>query len=173
MHRITMLAGAMLMAGGLAGRAVASEPVEVKQTVSVSTSPAATWALIQDFDGISKWLPPAASSPADKGNSVGSVRTITLNAPGSPTIVEKLTKYDAAHRSYSYDIVQVDPKVLPVVHYHSTITVVGAGKGVKGSKVIWVGKFDPPPGGDENSSAKAVVGTYRAGLDNIKAVLEK
>ena len=91
-------------------------------------------------------------------------------APGDPTVVEKLTKYAAAKRSYSYDIVKVDPKVLPVVNYHSTITVSANGHG---SKVVWSGNFDPPPGGDENASAKAVVGVYRAGLDNIKATTEK
>ena len=167
MIRLSLVAAVGLLATGLGGTAAA---VEVNQAVKTSAPPAKVWALIKDFDGIANWLPPAASSPADSGNKVGSVRTITLKAPGNPTVVEKLTKYAAAKRSYSYDIVQVDPKVLPVVNYHSTITVSPDGHG---SKVVWQGEFDAPPGGDENASAKAVVGVYRAGLDNIKEVMEK
>jgi hypothetical protein len=167
MMRTSVLAAACLLATSLAFSAAA---VEVSQEVKTTAPPGKVWAMIKDFDGIANWLPPAASSPADNGNKIGSVRTITLKAPGDPTVVEKLTKYAAAKRSYSYDIVKVDPKVLPVVNYHSTITVSANGHG---SKVVWSGNFDPPPGGDENASAKAVVGVYRAGLDNIKATTEK
>jgi hypothetical protein len=167
MMRTSVLAAACLLATSFAFSAAA---VEVSQEMKTTAPPGKVWALIKDFDGIATWLPPAASSPADNGNKIGSVRTITLKAPGNPTVVEKLTKYAAARRSYSYDIVQVDPKVVPVVNYHSTITVLSDGHG---SKVVWSGDFDAPPGGDENASAKAVVGIYRAGLDNIKAVVEK
>jgi Polyketide cyclase / dehydrase and lipid transport len=167
MMRTSVLAAACLLASSLAFPAAA---IEVSQEVKTTAPPAKVWALIKDFDGIATWLPPAASSPADRGNKIGSVRTLTLKAPGNPTVIEKLTKYAAAKRSYSYDIVKVDPKVLPVVNYHSSITVLPDGHG---SKVVWHGDFDAPPGGDENASAKAVVGVYRAGLDNIKATLEK
>jgi hypothetical protein len=152
---------------GLSGPALA---ISVTQTVTTTASPDKAWAVIADFDGISTWLPPAASSPADHGNDIGSTRTITLKAPGDPTIVEKLTAYDAKKHSYSYDIVQVDPKVLPVVNYHSTIHVV---KGKAGTKVVWTGMFDAPPGVKDSVSAKAIKGTYRAGLDEIKTLAEK
>jgi hypothetical protein len=152
---------------GLSGPALA---ISVTQSVNTTASPDQAWAVIADFGGISTWLPPAASSPADHGNDIGSTRTITLKAPGDPTIVEKLTAYDAKKHSYSYDIVQVDPKVLPVVNYHSTIHVV---KAKAGTKVVWTGMFDAPPGVKDSVSAKAVKGTYRAGLDEIKTLAEK
>ncbi len=158
---------AVLLAGLWAGPVLA---ITVTQTVTTTATPDQAWGVIADFAGISTWLPPAASSPADHGNDVGSVRTITLKAPGDPTIVEKLTAYDAAKHSYSYDIVQVDPKVLPVVNYHSTIHV---WHGKSGTKVIWTGTFDAPPGVKDAVSAKAVRGTYRAGLDQIKVLAEK
>jgi hypothetical protein len=167
MKHLTVLAAFTLLAGSLAGPAFA---VTVTRAVAVSATPDKAWAVIADFGGISTWLPPAASSPADHGNDIGSVRTITLKAPGDPTIVEKLTAYDPAKHSYSYDIVQVDPKVLPVVNYHSTIRVVAS---KAGTKVVWQGTFDAPPGVKNADSAKAVRGTYKAGLDEIKVLAEK
>jgi hypothetical protein len=160
---ISALAAFIAAVPGVAGA------LETTQTVTVKAAPAATWGVIKDFDGIATWLPPAASSPADKGNTVGSVRTITLKAAGNPTVVEKLTAYAPGKRSYSYDIVQVDPKVLPVVDYHSTITVSAAHGG--GAKVVWHGTFKPAAGVSGSAAIKAVNGVYRAGLDNIKAVV--
>jgi hypothetical protein len=144
--------------------------IEVTQTVSTSASPDKVWSLIGDFSGIAKWLPPAASSPADKGNGLGSVRVITLKAPGNPTVTETLVTYDGAGHSYSYTIDKVDPAVLPVTSYRSTISV-KAGKA--GSEVTWMGEFKAAAGTDDATAAKAITGVYRAGLDNIKAVAEK
>lgn len=164
-HQFAALA--MLASGLCAAPALA---VTVTRAVVVSATPDKAWAVIADFGGISTWLPPAASSPADHGNDIGSVRTITLKAPGNPTIVEKLTAYDPVKHSYSYDIVQVDPKVLPVLNYHSTIHVVAT---KAETRVVWKGTFDPPPGVKNADSAKAVRGTYEAGLNEIKVLAEK
>jgi hypothetical protein len=142
----------------------------VTKSVTTTAAPDKAWGVIADFGGIATWLPPAASSPADHGNDVGSVRTITLKAPGNPTIVEKLTSYDAAKHSYSYDIVQVDPKVLPVVNYHATIKVT---HGKLGTKVVWTGTFDAPPGVKDATSKKAIRDTFAAGLDKIKSLAEQ
>ena len=54
--------------------------------VCLSTAQAAE--VVGPFDGISAWLQGAASSPADHGDTVGSVRVITLKAPGNPTVKE-------------------------------------------------------------------------------------
>ena len=113
------------------------------------------------------WLPGVASSPADKGSKVGSVRIITLKAPGDPTVTETLTARKA--HSYSYKIDKVDPKVLPVTGYTSTITVA---KGEGGTTVTWHGDFTAA-GTDDASAQKAVSGLYRSGLDNIKTLTEK
>jgi len=160
------LAAGLMMQPALA----AKKQAEAKQSIDTTATPAKVWSVIGDFNGIADWLPPAASSPATDGNNVGSVRTITLKAPGSPTVVEKLLKYDGEKFSYTYAIEKVDPKVLPVVHYRSTISV-KAGK--KGTKVIWVGKFDPVPGVDAATAEKGVTGLYQGGLANIKALAEK
>jgi carbon monoxide dehydrogenase subunit G len=141
---------------------------QVTETVDTSAPPKAVWKVIGKFDAIADWLPGVASSPATKGSVVGSVRTITLKAPGNPTVVETLTARGG--RSYSYTIDKVDPKVLPVTGYSSTISVV---KTKTGSTVTWHGDFTPAGGADDAAADKAVSGLYRSGLDNIKALVEK
>ena len=141
---------------------------QVTQSVTTSASPAKVWSLIGKFEDIANWLPGAVSSPANHDSIVGSVRVITLKAPGNPTVTEKLTARHA--HSYSYAILQVDPKVLPVTGYASTISVAPGGTG---STVTWQSTFQPAAGSDDAAAEKAVTGLYRAGLDNIKTMVEK
>jgi len=142
--------------------------LEVTQTVTTSAPPAKVMALIGQFDNIAAWLPGVGSSPADKGNAAGSVRVITLKAPGSPTVTERLTT--STPTGYSYTISKVDPKVLPVSEYSSTLNVAPDGTG---SAVTWQGTFKPAGGADDATAEKAITGLYRAGLDNIKTLTEK
>jgi hypothetical protein len=161
----TLLIGACAV---LAAFTQAAFAVEVTETVNTSASPKAVWQVIGKFDAIANWLPGVVSSPADKGSKIGSVRVITLKAPGNPTVTETLT---ARHgHSYSYKIDQVDPKVLPVTDYTSTISVT---RDSGGSTVTWHGSFTPAGGADDAASSKAVSGLYRSGLDNIKTLAEK
>ncbi len=141
---------------------------EVTETIKTTASPARVWSIVGKFEGIATWLPGAASSPADHGGTVGSVRVITLKAPGNPTVTEKLTAMHA--HSYSYAIEAVDPKVLPVTGYTSTISVARSGAG---SLVTWHGSFQPAGGADDASASKAVSGLYRAGLGAIKTMAER
>jgi len=146
----------------------AAYATDVTETVTTTAPPKTVWHLIGKFDAIVNWLPGVVSSPADKGSTVGSVRTITLKAPGGPTVVETLTAHKG--HSYSYKIDKVDPKVLPVSGYTSTISVV---KADGGSTVTWTGSFTPAGGADDAAASKAVSGLYRSGLDNIKTLVEK
>ena len=163
MTRLLALAGAAMLAGAPAALAA-----QVTETVDTTASPAKVWSVIGHFADIADWLPGAASSPADKGDAKGSVRVITLKADGSPTVTEKLLAHSS--HAYTYAITQVDPKVLPVTGYTSTISVKPAHGG---STVTWHGSFKPAGGADDAASEKAVGGLYRAGLDNIKSLAEK
>lgn len=140
--------------------------LEVQETVMTAAPPAKVWATMGKFDGIVNWLPGVVSSPADKGSEVGSVRTLTLKAPGDPKVVERLTAISAD--SLSYVILQVDPKVLPVANYASTMNVAPSGSG---SLVTWRGTFQPAGGADDAAASKAVHGLYRTGLDNVKTLM--
>lgn len=150
---------------------------KVAETVDINAPPSKVWAVIKNFDAIAKWHPAVASSPADKGDEVGSVRVLTLKAPGDPKIIEELVAFDDAARKYQYSIKQVDVKVLPVTNYMSWLSVADDGKG--GSKVEWRGAFyrgypnnDPPPELNDEAAVKAVTGVYRGGLDNLKKMIE-
>ena len=160
-----------LLAAVPAAFLAATQPLyaaEVTQTVTTSAPPAKVWALIGNFDGIANWLPGAASSPADHGNALNSVRVITLKAPGNPTVTEKLTGRQG--HSYRYEILQVDPKVLPVTNYVSTIWVTHEGAG---STIHWHSDFQPAGGTDDAGAEKAVTALYQAGLNNIKTLAQK
>ncbi len=164
MRRLPAALTLLLAAAG----APALHAAEVTQTVVAAAPPTKVWALIGPFEGIAAWLPGAVSSPADNGSTVGSVRVITLKAPGNPKVTEKLTG-QLAH-SYSYRILDVDPKVLPVQGYTSIIWVTRQGTG---SVIHWHASFEPAGGASEATATKAVTALYQAGLANIKTLVEK
>ena len=169
---------AAVAAGAHQARAHGPTRQKVTQAVDIARTPDQVWAVVGDFDSIARWHPLIASSPADRGNAVGSKRTLTLKAEGDPHFDEELVKYDAAARSYQYRIEKVDPKVLPVTNYTAWFEVSDNPAG--GSTIEWRAAFyrgyplnDPPPEMNDAASVKAVPGVLRAGLDNIKAIAER
>lgn len=179
--RRSVVGALAFMAAGLvaAGSATAHGPTRqrVSQTVEIAKPPEAVWAIVKDFDGFARWHPLVASSKADRGNEVGSKRTVVLKAPGDPSFVEELLKYSDADRSMSYKIEAVDPKILPVNNYMAWLEVRPNPSG--GSTVEWRSAFyrgymlnDPPPELNDAAAVKAVTGVFRAGLDNLKRVAE-
>lgn len=147
------------------------------QSVDVARPPERVWALVGDFDAIARWHPAVASSPATRGNEIGSVRRLTLRAPGDPSFEEELTRHEPATRLYAYRILAVDPKVLPVNTYSSTFEVKSGPDG--GSTVEWRSAFyrsfmnnDPPPDQNDAAAVRAIAGVQRAGLDSIKRIAE-
>ena len=172
---LSLVPGLMGVAALTASDASAHGPTRQKviEKISIDASPDAVWAVIKDFDALAKWHPAAAESPADKGNTEGSVRNVKLKGGGALT--ETLEKYNEAGKSYTYRL--KDGSALPVTNYLSTITV--SGEGSK-STVEWRGAFyrgypnnDPPPEQNDEAAVKAVTGVYQAGLANIKKLAEK
>lgn len=156
---------------------------KVIETVTISASPDKVWQVIGNFQDMS-WLPGVKSTTGTGGNSIDpknddnevAKRTITLEGGG--VIQEGLYKYDATEHLYSYRIDKVDPKVLPVNDYSSTIKVEPSDDG-KGSTVTWKGAFyrgymnnDPPPDMNDEASQAAVTKIYKAGLANLKKKVE-
>ena len=171
--RRTLIAAAASLAA-LPARAHGPTRQKASQTVDIARTPDQVWAIIAPFDAIAQWHPIIASSPADRGNEVGSKRILTLKAPGDPSFVEELIKYDAAGRSYGYRITDLpaNKTVLPVSDYRSTIRVAEAPGG--GSTVTWRGDFlradtadQPAAGMGDRDAVTAVRGVYRAGLENV------
>jgi hypothetical protein len=116
-----------------------------------------------------------ASTQGSGGTEKGATRELTLKSGG--VIKEELNSYDSEKKSYSYKITEVDPAVLPVATYTSTIAVEAEGTG---SRVKWSGAFyrsfmnnNPPPEQNEEAAMKGVTQVYQAGLANLKQLAEK
>lgn len=157
-----------------AGTAMAHGPSRQKVTEKVEIAAPAdkVWAAIGNFQDMS-WHPAVEKTEGTGGNDAGATRKLTLKGGG--VIEEKLGKYNKDAKSYSYEISNVDVKVLPVSNYSSTISVSEEG----GKSVVeWKGAFyrgyvnnDPPPELSDEAAVKAVTGVYKAGLDALKAKL--
>ena len=146
---------------------------KVTETVEINAPADKVWAVIGNFQDMS-WHPAVAKLEGSGGNDANATRILTLTSGG--TIDEKLLSNDAAKKIYKYEITQVDPKVLPVNNYSSSLSVKGEGDK---STVEWKGAFyrgfmnnDPPPELNDEAAVKAVKGVYRGGLDALKSKVE-
>ncbi len=148
---------------------------KVVEKIEIDAPPAKVWAVVGNFGDMS-WLPGVAKTEGSGGNTPDQAkRKLTLSSGGE--IDETLTKYDDAGMTLSYRIEKVDPKVLPVNNYSSTITVKPGEDGK--TTVEWKGAFyrgfmnnDPPPELSDEAALKAVTGIYQAGLAALKAKAE-
>ena len=148
---------------------------KVTEKVELNAPVDKVWAAIGNFQDMS-WHPAVEKTEGTGGNAVGATRKLTLKGGG--VIEEKLNKYNAETHTYAYEITNVDVKVLPVSNYTSHLTVTADGEGK--SKVQWRGAFyrgfpnnDPPPELSDQAAIDAVTGVYKAGLDALKAEMEK
>lgn len=171
-RRSLFIAGAALAASQLA---LAHGPTRQKvvEKVTIDAPATAVWDKLKSFDALAQWHPAVAASPADKGNAVGSVRTIALKGGGE--LVETLEGYSEDQRRYTYRA--KDGGALPVTNYTSTIQVTPDGDAK--SVVEWRGAFyrafpgnDPPPDKNDDAAVKAVTGVYQTGLANLKKAIE-
>ncbi|MBT2322800.1 SRPBCC family protein [Variovorax paradoxus] len=168
----SLLLAALLLAAS--GSSLAHGPTrqKVSEKLTIEAPADAVWAKIKNFNALKEWHPAVADSTADKGNAVGSVRTLKLKDGG--TLVETLESYDDAQMKYSYRA--KDGGALPVTNYTATLSVVADG----GKSVVeWRGAFyrgypnnDPPPDRNDEAALKAVTGVYRSGLGTLKKMME-
>ncbi len=175
MKFFALAAAALALALPLSASAHGPTRKKVVESIEIKAPPAKVWAAIGDFQDMS-WHPAVAKTEGKNGNAVEATRLLTLKGGG--TIAEQLEKYEPEQMSYFYRIAAVDVKVLPVTNYSSTLIVLPGEGG--GAKVEWRGAFyrgypnnDPPPELNDEAAVKAVSGVYRAGLDALKAKLEK
>ena len=167
------LAAALLSLVTVGAQAHGPSRQKVTETIEINAPADKVWAVIGNFQDMG-WHPAFAKTEGTGGNDVNAKRTLTLGSGG--TIEEQLNKYDAAGKSYSYEITNVDVKVVPVSNYSSTISVKGEGDK---STVEWRGAFyrgyvnnDPPPELSDEAAVTAITGVYKAGLVALKKKLE-
>lgn len=157
---------------------------QVSESIVINSPVNKVWELVGDFSGLHKWHP-AILSTEMKGEDV---RILSLE--GDKTITEKLVKRDDEKKMLKYKITDmttvetfefagssVERKILPVNTYTGFLTVMAEGEG---SKVNWKGKFyrpyllnpPTPKGMSDKESTSVISSIYRAGLDNLKIVME-
>ncbi|MBX9933718.1 MAG: SRPBCC family protein [Methylobacterium sp.] len=174
MKVMTLAAVAALAAVSFTAQAHGPTRQKVSETIEINAPADKVWAAVGNFQDAS-WIPVVEKTEGKGGNEAKATRVLTLK--GGATVEEELGKYDAEKKSLMYRITKVDIKTLPVNDYSSTIEV--AGDGAK-TKVTWRGAFyrgymnnDPPADLNDEASKKAVLGLYKASLENLKAKVEK
>jgi len=167
-----LLALAALAAAPLTGSAHGPTRQKVVEKITIDAPASVVWAKIKNFDALKDWHPAVEASPADQGNTEGSVRQISLKGGGS--LVETLERYDDAKMRYSYRA--KDGGALPVTNYTSTLSVSGEGNS---ATVEWRGAFyrghpgnEPPPEQNDDAAVRAITGVYQGGLANLKKLVE-
>ncbi len=162
-----------LMAMPIMAEAHGPSRQKVVETVEINAPVEKVWAVVGNFQDMS-WHPAFKATEGKGGNDVGATRTLTTQGDGK--IFEKLTKYNAEQHMLSYEITEVDVKVVPVTNYAATISVTD--KGGK-SVVEWKSAFyrgfvnnDPPPELSDEAAVKAIEGVFKTGLEALKAKLD-
>ncbi|OHV06967.1 SRPBCC family protein [Mycobacterium talmoniae] len=104
----------------------------------------AVWSVLGDFHGLAAWVNRIRSNEPENGagpGAVGSVRNLTLE-PDGDTARERLVRYDAADRSYSYEFAGAIP--FPASSYRGTVHVLPV-TDANTTFLEWYGEFDCEP----------------------------
>ena len=174
MRVMTLAAAAALAALSFTAQAHGPTRQKVSESIEINAPADKVWATVGNFQDAG-WIPVVEKTEGKGGNEPKATRVLTLK--GGPTVEEALVKHDPDKKTLAYRITKVDVKTLPVNDYSSTIEV--EGEGAK-TKVTWRGAFyrgymnnDPPADLNDEASKKAVLGLYKASLENLKAKVEK
>jgi len=141
------------------------------QSVVVNATPDKVWDVVGKFSDLT-WVPLVKASNADRGNTIGSVRTLDL---GGANMTESLKRYNADKHSYTYaiDNNEANQKLVPLSDVEATIKVEPAPGGR--SKVTWNAQFhrvdhgdNPAAGKDDEAAKKTMHGVIEAGLKGLQ-----
>jgi hypothetical protein len=148
---------------------------KVEQQIEINAPVAKVWGIISDFCSIKSWDPAVTACEDDKGNTPGSVRTITLE--NGQKLTEQLVKYNAEAFSYQYMMLKPNPEAFPI-NTHGSFVSLKAGDNGK-TIMEWKGAFyrsfpgpTPPPGQTDEDATKALSAFYMKGLEKVKKLAE-
>jgi mxaD protein len=157
-----------------AAAAAERQMLVVTEIIEISAQPDEVWRVLKRFDGLKDWHPAFSASPiiSGKDGQVGAIRRLTVK--DGPSFTEELLALDEQNRSFTYNVIE---SPLPITDYLSSVGVKANAAG--GTTVVWVGQFrrknalDNPPEGESDAGAVAfITGAYRAGLTNLKGLVE-
>ncbi|MGB1884865.1 MAG: SRPBCC family protein [Gammaproteobacteria bacterium] len=151
---------------------------KVTETIIINAPAEEVWALVRDFCSIEQWHPAVHRCQGVGGNEKNATRTLIIGADDGPAIEETLLKHDPEKMMYKYKISKTVNEVLPVTTYSSFVTIKDNGDGT--STAEWRGGFyraypnnNPPPELNDEAAVTAVTGTYKAGLEALKQLVEQ
>lgn len=146
-----------------------------RQSIRINAPAAAVWAVVGNFNGQPRWLSLVEHSEIVVGtnNRVGAIRLIARR--NGTKVTERLLDYDPDNMRLAYTY--VDGAVM-ASDYFPVVTVKDGSDGT--SIVEWTARFrrlaywvDPPPQGqDDKTMTEFYNGIYKAGLENLKRVVE-
>jgi mxaD protein len=174
MQKISLSALALSLALPFVSYAKDAKVLKVSESVEIKATPAKVWEKAGNFGDLGAWHPAVKTTQILSGENgqAGAVRLLTLQDGG--TVKETLLSFDPEKMRYAYNIVE---GVLPVSAYTSTLSVSKAKKDL--CKVTWSGEFrrkdtseNPAAGQDDTTATKTMTAVYRAGLDNLKRIME-
>lgn len=146
-----------------------------RQSIRINAPAQAVWEVVGDFNGTPRWLPLVERTEIVLGtnNRIGAIRLVTRR--NGTKVTERLLDRDPQGMRMAYTY--VDGAVM-ATDYFPVLSVTDAGDGM--SIVEWSSHFrrlayatDPPPSGqDDQSMIDFYNGIYKAGLENLKRVVE-
>jgi mxaD protein len=146
-----------------------------RRSVRIDAPPDVVWAVVGDFNGLTRWLPVVAACEIVVGsnNEVGAVRLATRR--DGTKVTERLVEYDPQGMRLGYTYVD---GVVTASDCFPVITVTDGGDST--CVVEWSARFkrlaftvDPPPcAQDDKSLTDRFNGLFEAGLQNLKRVIE-
>ena len=168
---IAMLAGLAIGTDALAE----AQEQHIGETIVIDAPLDSVWAVAGDFAHLERWYPFVESSRIvlGKGNEVGSIREIRrLNGT---KVEEKLIEMDPWNHRFTYTYAEGMPLTSD---YFATMQFTDAGNGK--TLVEWNARFkrlaywtDQPPAGQEDATLVKLLTTgYKAGLQNLKKIVE-
>jgi len=149
-------------------------PKKADKSIIINAPIDKVWAVIKNFDDISKWHPDVSASTGDGQNQSGSDRRMTL---ASGELEEGLDYFSDADHEYNYRLKTKNTKVFPVSSYTTAIQLIAEGNK---TKVKWKSRFyrgdtgnTPTKKLSDEAAIEAMYGFIDNGLQGLKETLEK
>ena len=168
--KMRILAACLLAAFSTAAWAHGPTPQKVDETIDIKAAPKAVWAVAGDFAGISKWDSEVKASQGDHKK-----RTLTMK--NGEKIEEEVDEYDADRMTYTYRMLNPNPKALPASSYSATLAVTPGQNG--SAHIEWKAHVyradtenEPPEGMDDQAARESLTRFFKVGLEGIKAKAE-
>ena len=148
-------------------------PKKADEKILINASIEKTWAVVKDFDQISKWHPSVKSSEGDGVNKSDGIRRLTLEGG---VIVESLDYYSEKEHEYNYRLKTENTAAFPISSHTTAIQLIAEGDK---TLVKWKSRFyrgdtgnGPSKNLNDESAIQAMQSFVQKGLQGLKETVE-